>query len=449
MHTVFFFLLALAILVAFHEFGHYWVARRLGVKVLRFSLGFGKVLWRYRKSPEDTEFTLSAIPLGGYVKMVDEREGPVAEADLPFAFNRQALWVRSSIVAAGPLFNFGLAVLLYWLVFVAGETGMRPVLGPVAPASLAAQAGFVEGDEIVSVESRATPTWSQVWGSLQSLATDSGSYRIQVTTGDGDTAERVLVVPPELAGHPEQLGRELGFRPWEPKLAPVLDKVLPGGAAAQAGLQPGDLVVEADGQPVESWRQWVEYVRQRPEQAIALTVDREGLQLSLTVRPFATVSEGEKVGKIGATVRIPPGLSEQMQVEYRLNPVSALGEAIARTAEYSWLTVKMVSRMFVGQAALDNLSGPISIAQYAGQSASMGWLQFVKFLAVVSISLGVLNLLPVPVLDGGHLFFFLIEGVKGSPLSEQAMAVSQRIGMAFLIFLMGLALMLDLQRLLA
>lgn len=219
-----------------------------------------------------------------------------------------------------------------------------------------------------------------------------------------------------------------------------------GGAS---GLQPGDLVVEADGQPVESWRQWVEYVRQRPEQAIALTVDREGLQLSLTVRPFATVSEGEKVGKIGATVRIPPGLSEQMQVEYRLNPVSALGEAIARTAEYSWLTVKMVSRMFVGQAALDNLSGPISIAQYAGQSASMGWLQFVKFLAVVSISLGVLNLLPVPVLDGGHLFFFLIEGVKGSPLSEQAMAVSQRIGMAFLIFLMGLALMLDLQRLLA
>lgn len=449
MHTLFFFLLALAILVAFHEFGHYWVARRLGVKVLRFSLGFGKVLWRHQKSAEGTEFTLSAIPLGGYVKMVDEREGPVAEPDLPHAFNRQALWVRSSVVAAGPLFNFGLAVLLFWLVLVAGETGLRPVLGPVEPASLAAQAGFAEGDEIVSIEHRATPTWSQAWGRLQVLATDSGSYSVQVTTGDGEKAERVLIIAPEVAGRPETLGRKLGFRPWEPKLAPVLDQVLPGGAAAQAGLQPGDLVLRADGQPVGSWRQWVEYVRQRPEQSIALTVERDGAQLDLTVRPIATASEGERIGKIGATVRIPAGLKEQMQVEYRLGPLSALAEATRRTAEYSWLTVKMVGRMFIGQAALENLSGPISIAQYAGQTASMGWLQFAKFLAVVSISLGVLNLLPIPVLDGGHLVFFLIEGVKGSPLSEQAMAVSQRIGMAFLIFLMGLALMLDLQRLFA
>lgn len=448
MHTLFFFLLALAILVAFHEYGHFWVARRLNVKVLRFSIGFGQILWRYQKTPGDTEFILAAIPLGGYVKMVDEREGPVDEADLPRAFNRQALWVRAAVVAAGPLANFGLAIALTWLVLVLGEMGVRPVLGVVDPASLAAQAGFAEGDEIVAVDQRATPTWSQVWSYFQQLGVDSGTIRFAVTTASGESTERLLTISPQMAGHPDLLGRSVGFRPWEPKLAAVLDKVLADGPAAQTGLQHGDQLLKADGQPVENWRQWVDYVRQRPDQTIALIVDRDGVQLALTVRPAAVDGgEGKKVGKIGATVLVPAELSEQMQVEYRLGPIAALVEAARRTAEYSWLTLKMIGRMFIGEAALENLSGPIGIAQYAGQSASMGWMQFVKFLSVVSVSLGVLNLLPIPVLDGGHLAFFLVEGIKGSPLSEQAMAVCQRAGMAFLIFLMGLAMLLDLQRL--
>ena len=447
MHTLFFFLLALAILVAFHEFGHYWVARRLGVKVLRFSLGFGQILWRYQKSPDTTEFTLSAIPLGGYVKMLDEREGPVAAADLPYAFNRQVLWIRSSVVAAGPLANFGLAIVLYWLVLVAGEMGVRPVLGPVEPASLAAQAGFVEGDEIIAVKQRATPTWQQVWSSLQELSVDSGTIQIEVANDSGDKTERRLFIAPDLAGHPDRLGKALGFRPWEPTLAPVLDKVLPDGAAAQAGLQHADRILKADGQPVESWRQWVDYVQQRSDKPIALAIERDSVSLPLTVQPKAVDDgKGGKMGKIGATVLIPAEVIEQMQVEYRLGPIDALVEATRLTAGYSWLTLKMIGRMFVGEAALENLSGPISIAQYAGQSASMGWIHFVKFLAVVSVSLGVLNLLPIPVLDGGHLAFFLLEGMKGSPLSEQAMGYAQRVGMAFLLFLMGLAMVLDLQR---
>lgn len=448
MHTLFFFLLALAILIAFHEFGHYWVARRLGVKVLRFSLGFGQVLWRYQKSPDDAEFTLSAIPLGGYVKMVDEREGPVEEKDLPYAFNRQALWVRSAVVAAGPLANFGLALALYWLVLVAGEMGIRPVVGPVASASLAAEAGFVEGEEIIAVNRRATPTWQQVWSGLQERIVDSGTIPVEVIGESGERIERSLFIAPELAGHPERLGKALGFRPWEPKLPPVLDKVLPDSAAAQAGLQHGDRVVKADGQAISYWRQWVDYVQQRPDQPIALIVDRDGIALNLTVRPKAMAdNEGKMVGKIGTTVLIPADVNAQMQVEYRLGPVEALQEAARLTVGYSWLTVKMIGRMFIGEAALENLSGPISIAQYAGQSASMGWIHFVKFLAVVSVSLGVLNLLPIPVLDGGHLAFFLLEAIKGSPLSDQAMSYAQRVGMVFLLFLMGLAMLLDLQRL--
>lgn len=447
MHTLFFFLLALTVLVAFHELGHYWVAKRLGVKVLRFSIGFGSVLWRYQKHPDDTEFTLSAIPLGGYVKMADEREGPVAEADLPRAFNRQALWIRAAVVAAGPLANFGLAIALIWLVLVSGEMGARPVLGAPEPNGLAAQAGFAAGDEITAVAQRATPTWFQVWGYLQELSVDSGPIAVEVTTADGATRERVLQVTPELAGHPEQFAKALGFKPWEPKLAAVLDKVVADGAAAQAGLQTGDHLLKADEQPIENWHRWVDYVRQRPEQAIALIYERDGVRMNATIRPKAVTENNETVGKIGATVFIPDDVKAQIQTEYRLGAWPALQEATRRTAEYSWLTLKMVGRMFTGEAALDNLSGPISIAQYAGQSASMGWTQFLKFLSIVSISLGVLNLLPIPVLDGGHLAFFLAEAVQGRPLSESAMALFQRIGMAFLIFLMGLAMLLDVQRL--
>jgi regulator of sigma E protease len=449
MHTLFFFLLALGILVAFHEFGHFWTARRLGVKVLRFSIGFGPVLWRYQKNAEQTEFTLSAVPLGGYVRMVDEREGDVAPHDLPYAFNRQSLAVRSAIVAAGPAFNFALAIALYWLVLTIGETGARPLLGPVEPGSLAAEAGFVSGDEIVAVDGRAAPIWEIALGSIFRAVVEKTEIPVDVRTGEGEDTQRWLVVPAEVATHPEQLVKRLGFRPASPRVPPLIDKVLPGSAAEQAGLRPGDLLLDADGEAIGDWQSWVDYVRARPGRDIRLRLERGGAQIELTIRPAEIQEEGKTSGRIGATVYVPEELMRDLRAEYRLGPVDALGESLRRVWDYSGLTLKMMGRMFIGQASVDNLSGPIGIAQYAGQSARLGWSHFLKFLAVVSLSLAVLNLLPIPVLDGGYLFFYLIEAVKGSPLSEQTMAFSQRVGMALLILLMSLAFALDIGRLLS
>ena len=449
MHTLFYFLVALAVLIAVHEFGHFVAARRLGVKVIRFSLGFGRSIWRYQKAPGGTEFSIGVLPLGGYVKMVDEREGEVAPVDLPYAFNRQRLSTRSAIVFAGPLFNFLLAILIYWVVFMVGETGMRPVLGSVPKASLAEQAGFREGDEIMSVSSTPTPTWNLAISALFEKVLDEETIPIEVRTADGEEAQRLLTVPRNIAQQPELLNSRLGFQPWQPSLPAVIDKIEPGGAAEAAGLKPGDRVVRVDGVAIKDWQQWVEYVRAHPEQELKLTVERDGVALQLRIRPAAADSPQGRIGRIGASVQVPPDLLKSMQVEYRLGFFPALGAALDKTADYSWMTLKMIGRMIVGKASVQNLSGPISIAQYAGQSASLGWVQFLKFLAVVSVSLAVLNLLPIPVLDGGHLMFYLIEAVRGSPVSEQTQALCQQIGVFILLSLMALAFILDIERLLA
>jgi len=449
LHTIVYFVLALGLLVAFHEFGHFWVARRCGVKVLRFSIGFGKPLWRHRKSPESTEFVVAAIPLGGYVKMVDEREGEVSPEDLPHAFNRQSLPVRTAIVLAGPAFNLLLAVLIYWFVFWIGDTGVRPVLGPVDPGSFSEQAGFEKGDEILAVSGQETPTWSLTMSRLFALIMDDAPIRIEVQSADGVKHTRELVIPEATAMEPELLRSRLGFHPWEPLLLPRIDAVEENGPAAKAGLRKGDLIVSADGIPIRDWRQWVDYVRERPNQDISVTVDRDGVQVVLSLRPIAVHSAKGEIGRIGTSVAIPPGVLKEMRVEYRLGFFSAFTAAVKKTADFSLLTLKMIGRMIIGKVSVENLSGPISIAQYAGQSASLGLIQFMKFLAIISISLGVLNLLPVPVLDGGHLLFYLIEAIKGSPLSEQAQAIGQQIGIVILISLMGLAFFLDIERLLS
>lgn len=442
------FLAALTILIAIHEYGHYWVATRLGVKVLRFSIGFGRPIWRQQSRVSGTEFVVSAIPLGGYVRMVDEREGPVAREDLPYAFNRQSLPTRVAIVAAGPLFNLLLAVLLYWVVFVSGETGLRPVLGEVPPDSLAAAAGFRSGDEITAIGDQNVPTWGEAVSQLMEHVLDAEQIPITVRTGAGEVTVRLLSVPPELADNPDKLQGRLGFSPWQPELEPVIERVEAGSAAERAGLLPGDRIIRVDDEVVSSWQAWVRYVRAHPEVVLDLVVQRSGVEVPLKIIPASERGPSGVIGRIGAAVWIPEGVQDDMKVTYRLGVFSAFSAAVARTYDYSALTLKMIGRMIVGRAALENLSGPLSIAQYAGVSARLGLGQFLKFLAAISVSLGVLNLLPIPVLDGGHLALYAVEAVIGRPLSEKALVVVQQIGLFILISLMGLAFYLDLDRLL-
>lgn len=449
LHTLFYFTVAIAVLVAFHELGHFWVARLTGVKVIRFSIGFGKKLWAYQKNPAQTEFVVSAIPLGGYVKMVDEREGEVAAADLPYAFNRQSVGVRTAIVAAGPVFNLILAVCLFWVVMVVGETGLKPILGEVATGTLAAEAGFQAGDQIISVNQKPTPTWAMALDELFSSAIDGQrDIVVDVITRDDRKQFRALVLTDDDVQSPEVLNERLGLKPFLPVIKPIIGKLLEDGAAKQAGLQTGDLILRADDQPIEDWRQWVDYIQARPDVVINVTLERNDVQAQIKLTPRKEeLPDGKVVGKIGAGVEIPEAMMRDLQVEYSLPPLDAIPAAFEKTWFYSLSTVKMIGKMFVGSASVKNLSGPISIAQYAGQSAEMGFTAFLKFLGLISVSLGVLNLLPVPVLDGGHLLFYVVEVIKGSPVSDRVQMVFQQMGMLVLMSLMALALFLDLDRL--
>lgn len=448
LHSLFYFVVAVSLLVAFHEFGHFWVARKVGVKVLRFSIGFGKIVWSRQKTPDSTEYAISAIPLGGYVKMVDEREEKVKPEDLPYAFNRQPLWARAAIVAAGPIFNLLLAVLLFWGVFIIGETGIRPIIGSVEPGTLAAEAGLQEGEEILKVNGKAVPTWSEAISKLFSEAM-GGTRQIQLTVKTEDAFETVkaIEVSERDLEKPEILYQRLGLTPWSPKVQPVIGKILEQGAAQQAGLKEGDLIISADGESISEWMEWVKYVQERPETPIKLVVERDGVRLPLNVIPEAVRQDDKVIGKIGAGVKVPKELLDQVRVTYRLSPFQALPAALERTWRFSIGTFMMIGKMLIGQASVENLSGPISIAQYAGQSAEMGLVPFLKYLGLISVSLGVLNLLPIPVLDGGHLLFFAVEGMKGSPVSENTQILFQQIGVFLLITLMMLAMFLDIERL--
>lgn len=449
LHTLFYFSVAIAVLVAFHELGHFWVARKTGVKVIRFSIGFGKKLWSYQSAPEQPEFVIAAIPLGGYVKMVDEREGEVKPEDLPYAFNRQSLAVRTAIVAAGPLFNLMLAIVLFWMVMVIGELGIKPVLGEVEAGTLAAEAGLQPGDEILKVNQKETPTWNVALDELLSAVFDGqSSIVIDVKTADDQLNFRVITPSEDDVKSPEVLSERLGLKLWVPPLKPVIGKLIDDDVAKRAGLQTGDLIISADGISIEDWKQWVEYVQARPDTEINLIIDRNDVQTKLLLTPRRVEQpDGTVIGKIGAGVDMPTDLLKDLQVEYSLSPIAAIPAAFEKTWFYSASTIKMIGKMFVGSASVDNLSGPISIAQYAGQSAEMGLTAFLRFLGLVSVSLGVLNLLPVPVLDGGHLLFYAIEALKGSPVSDRMQLYFQQVGMFLLISLMVLALFLDLGRL--
>ncbi|MCB1775308.1 MAG: RIP metalloprotease RseP [Gammaproteobacteria bacterium] len=442
------FIVAIGLLVAVHEFGHFWVARRLGIKVLRFSIGFGRPLWRRQATPDDPEYVIAAIPLGGYVKMLDEHEGPVAEHERHRAFNRQTLWVRSAVVVAGPLFNFLFAIVAFWLVLTLGETGLRPLIGEVVPDTPAQRAGIQAGDEIVAINGQRTPTWSLA---LQELATASiGAPSLEILVRDRDGIERTRRMPSseigDLAETRDLLGH-VGLAPERPQIPPVIGSVLSGEAADAAGLKAGDRIVSADGAAIGDWSRWVKYVQARPGVAIDLVIERDGREQRVSITPAPHASEDQVIGRIGASNEVDPALMAHYRVNHRLGLFEAVPAAFARTWEYSVLTLKVIWRVLTGQASIHNLSGPITIADAAGKTASIGLVYFIKFLAIVSISLGVLNLLPIPVLDGGHLLFFAIEAVKGSPLSEQAMLQGQKIGLFMLLSLMSVAFYVDILRL--
>jgi len=448
LHTLFYFIVAIGILVAFHEFGHFWVARKVGVKVLRFSIGFGKVFWSYQKNPADTEYVLSAIPLGGYVKMVDEREGEVAAEDLPFSFNRQPVWARTAIVAAGPLFNLMLAVILFWAVLVIGETGLKPILGTVEQGSLAAQAGFIEGDVVLRVNDKLTPTWIEAMESIVSLALE-GEQTINVTvTHDNEQAiVKTLTLNEQDKLDAAAFYKRLGFKPWSPSLKPIIGRVLPDSAALAADLQKGDLIISADNTAIKDWQQWVDIIKNHPNVAMQLIIERDGVRMQRTLTPKSVQVGKNTEGKIGAAVLVPEELIKAITVDHALSPLAAIPAAFKTTYFYCTSTLKMMGRMLIGKASVENLSGPISIAQYAGQSADMGFVAFIKFLGLVSVSLGVLNLLPIPVLDGGHLLFFALEAVRGKPVPEKVQLFFQQVGLTLLMLLMAIAMFVDVQRL--
>ena len=441
------FLAAIALLITIHEAGHFWVARRLGVRVLRFSIGFGSPLWQ-RVGRDGTEYRIAAIPLGGYVKMLDEREGPVPEEERHRAFNRQSLKVRSAIVLAGPLANFLFAVVAYWLILMIGVTGARPLVGDITPGSAADAAGLRHGDLIVAVNDRDTPTWQEAGLALVDSALGSRSARLQLEGEDG--ARRQTELDMTAVGRLEEPGdllRDLGLEPLQPRLSAVLAEPLPEGPARDAGLVPGDRIIALNGEAVSDWQGLVEQVRARPGERVAMEVERDGSRRSVEIMLAAREDDTGEYGFLGAAPEIPEGLFEQFYVTHREGALAAIPGGVQRTVEMSGLTLRMLWRMVTGDVSLKNISGPINIAHFAGQSASIGLVPFLAFLAIVSISLGIINLLPVPVLDGGHLLYFLVEAVKGSPLSERAEIVGQQIGILMLIGLMTLAFYNDLARL--
>jgi regulator of sigma E protease len=451
LNTLVAFVVALGCLIIVHELGHYAVARLCGVKVLRFSVGFGKPLWVHAAGTDRTEWVISAFPLGGYVKMLDEREGPVAPNEAGRAFNRQPVAQRFAIVAAGPIANFLLAIVLYWILFMHGIPGVKPVLDTPEKGTPAAVAGFARGDAIVEIAGEPAPTWQDARWILLQKAVQKDEVRIAVRTAAGASTVRSLNLSSLSADDLDaDFMRSLGLVRFQPPLPAVLGNIVADSPAVRAGLQTGDVIVAIDRQPVMQWDEVVKIIRKHPAVALQLTVQRkDGTQRAISVTPDAVMENGEKIGRIGAGPQIDRAAMEQLMTEVRYGPVRSMGRAIYKTWDTSVFSLKMFGKMVVGEVSLKNLSGPITIADYAGQSAQHGWVAYCLFLALISISLGVLNLLPVPLLDGGHLMYYTFEVFKGSPVSDKAIEIGQQVGMALLVILMVFALYNDINRLIS
>ncbi len=447
--TLIAFALALGILIVIHELGHYWVARLSGVKVLRFSIGFGKPLLVKRYGADQTEWAIAAFPLGGYVKMLDEREGKVSPHEVHRAFNRQAVSRRVAIVAAGPIANLLLAIVLYWVLFMHGVPGIKPVLGEVPKQTAASVSDLKKGDLILNINSQPVVTWQDVRWYLLQDAVQKSIVKIEVQNAKGELGFHTLdmshLTAEDLDG---DLLEKLGLSIFRPEFTTRIGQILPDGASAQAGLQEGDVVVSINQSHVQRWEELVEWVRKSPGLPLQFSLDRHGKVVHLTVVPDGALEKGSKVGKIGAGPWVDPSQKKMLLTQVKYSPLRAFQESVSKTWDTAQFSLKMLFKMATGEVSLKNISGPITIADIAGQTASLGFVPYVSFLALISISLGVLNLLPIPLLDGGHLLYYMVEIIKGSPVSERVMEIGQQIGMAFLLTLMAFAFYNDINRLL-
>ena len=441
-YSLFGFLVAIAILVAVHEFGHFWVARKLGVKVLKFSIGFGKTIFNWRRRGDPTEYSIGLIPLGGYVKMLDEREGEVAEHERAQAFNIQPLPVRTAVVAAGPLFNFLFAIVAIWLVFVVGSDDIEPVVGEVVEASVAERAGFRAGDLLTGVDGKEVKTWGQHQFYMLHQAMKGNA--IEVSVSNPQYGDRTLQV--DFSGMDQwsisrqPITSQIGI--WPPPPPAMVSRVVEDSPAERAGLLPGDEVLAIDGDAVSSWIDMATRVSRRPGETLRLTVLRNGQERDVSLTTRVITVEGKDYGQIGL---YRPDLQN---TTLRFGPL----EAIWQSMDYNWrmtaISLRSLGRMVTARMSTENLSGPITIARLAGRTAESGYADFMKFLAIISISLGLLNLLPIPVLDGGHLMYYLVEAVTGKQPSENVMVWGQQIGIAMILMLMVLAFYNDIVRLL-
>ncbi len=447
-YTIAITLATLAVLVAVHEYGHFWVARRCGVKVLRFSIGFGKPLYTWRDRL-GTEYSVAAVPLGGYVRMLDEREGEVPADELDRAFNRKPVLQRIAVVSAGPLANLALAVVAYWALYLAGESGYAPVIGEVEAGSIADVAGLDAGQEIVAVDGAATPTWQALSFRLLDRIGDTGPIHFAVKYPDSDVVYESEGVLERWLSDEEQpdLFSGLGIAMYTPEVPPVVDAVVEGSPAERAGLQPGDAIQSADGEPMTRWMDWVDYVRARPDQPIELEYVRDGAVRGTVIVPERLEDAGGEVfGRVGVSVALPE-MPPEMIRQFHRGPLEALGASFTRTGDLVVFTFNSIKKMVMGLISPKNLSGPITIAKVATASAKSGLESYISFLALLSVSLGVLNLLPIPVLDGGHLLFYTLELLAGRPVPEKIQALGYQMGLLVVIGIMMLALYNDFARL--
>ena len=445
------FVLALGLLIVVHELGHYCAARLCGVKILRFSVGFGHPLWMRRFGADKTEWAVAAFPLGGYVKMLDEREDPVAEHELARAFNRQSIARRSFIVLAGPLANLLLAILLYWFLFLTGVEEPRPILAAPKAGSLAAEAKVDADGTVRKVSGTPVASWIDMrWQVLQRVV-DKAPLELETELADGTLAiYRIDTARLDNSVLDADVLDVIGLRLKRPELPAVLGEVQPGSPADRAGLKVGDRVLSLGGRSLSGWHELAKDIREGGVRELSLELDRGGERLRATVLPeWVSDRDGRQVARIGIGVRDDPDLRTRTMLTVRYGAVDAFGRAMTQTWETAVMTLRMMGRMLLGEISVKNISGPVTIADYAGQSARMGSDHYLRFIALISISLGVLNLLPIPVLDGGHLLYYLAEAIKGGSLSERVMEIGQQIGLALLGLLMAVAFYNDINRLIS